>query len=108
MTPDSPSELPQPVPAPRDSSGEPPMRLARLRPEFADLYGGLDAGAWDPAASVAAYFRSWLTRHPDRRSKSAPLRGLETAHFDFRGGTPREPPWLPGESSDERRVPATG
>ena len=107
MTPDSPGQLPQPVPVSPLSSGELPTRLARLRPEFADLYAGLDAGAWYPAASVAAYFRSGLTRHPDRRSRSAPLRGLETAHFDFRGGTPREPPWLPGESADERRVPAT-
>ena len=31
------------------------------------------------------------------RPGSGPLRGLETAHFDFRGGTPREPHWLPGE-----------
>jgi hypothetical protein len=108
MTPDTPTQPPQPVPVSPASSAEPPRRLARLRPEFADLYAGLDAGTWYPAASVAAYFRSWLTRHPDRRPGSGPLRGLETGHFDFRGGTPREPPWLPGESTDERRSPATG
>ena len=92
---------PTPVhPGPR-GPGHPP-RLARLRPEFRSLYPGLDAGAWYPAASVADYFRSWLVRHPDRR-QPAPLRGLDTDHFEFRGGIPREEPWLAGKSPDERR-----
>ena len=91
MTPDSPAELSKPVPAPQASIANPPIRLARLRQEFAELYAGLDAGTWYPAASLADYFRAWLTRHPDRR-----------------GGTPREPPWLPGASADERRSPTAG
>ena len=90
---------PEPVHAASDSS----VRLARLRPEFASLYPGLDPGSWYPAASVAAYFRSWLSRHPDRR-QAEPLRGLDTAHFDFRGGQPREAPWLSGRSADERQA----
>jgi hypothetical protein len=105
MTSDLPAEPPRPMPV-SPAPGEPPVRLARLRREFADLYPGLDAGAWYPAGSVAAYFRSWLSRHPDRRHGSGALRGLETAHFDFRGGAPREAPWLPGESADERRSAA--
>ena len=44
MTLDSPAELPQPVPVPPASIADPPMRLARLRREFAELYAGLDAG----------------------------------------------------------------
>jgi hypothetical protein len=108
MTPDSPAELSKPVPAPQASIPNPPIRLARLRQEFAELYAGLDAGAWYPAASLADYFHAWLTRHPDRRRSTAPLRGLETAHFEFRGGSPREPPWLPGASADERRSPTAG
>ena len=108
MTPNSPSELPQPVSISPASTGEPPMRLARLRAEFAHLYAGLDPRTWYPAASVAAYFRSWLSRHPDRGRGREPLRGLETAHFDFRGGTPREAPWLQGESTDERRPSSSG
>ena len=108
MTPDSPADLPQPVPVAPASIADPPMRLACLRPEFAELYAGLDAGTWYPAASLADYFRAWLTRHPDRRGGAVPLRGLETAHFEFRGGTPREPPWLPGSSADERRSTAGG
>ncbi|HEY9443514.1 MAG TPA: hypothetical protein VIQ25_09805 [Gemmatimonadales bacterium] len=44
MTPDSPAELSKPVPAPQESTANPPIRLARLRQEFAELYAGLDAG----------------------------------------------------------------
>lgn len=94
-------EVPAPPALSRPPEADPAVRLARLRPEFAALYAGLDAGSWYPAASVAAYFRAWLTRHPDRR-RAEPLRGLDTAHFDFRGGVPREAPWLPGLSTDER------
>jgi hypothetical protein len=83
-----------------------PVRLARLRREFASLYPGLDAGSWYPAASVAAFFRAWLMRHPDRNPGTGPLRGLDTTHFEFRGGVPREAPWLAGQSPDERQLPA--
>ena len=90
------------------SPAETPVRLARLRPEFAAEYAGLDAGAWYPATSVAAYFRAWLVRHPDRQRGADPLRGLDTAHFEFRGGVPREAPWLAGQSPDDRQSPVSG
>jgi hypothetical protein len=79
-----------------------PVRFARLRPEFASLYAGLDPGAWYPAASVVAYYHAWLVRHPGPARGSTSPRGLETDHFEFRGGVPRDAPWLPGQSSDER------
>ena len=93
-----------PVPV-SSSSSTPPVRLARLKPEYASRYAGLDAGAWYPAASLAAYFQSWMLRHPDPGQGPGSLRGLETAHFEFKGGVPREPPWLAEQSSDERQVP---
>jgi hypothetical protein len=96
------SPVPLPVAA---STSTPPVRLARLKPEYASRYPGIDAGAWYPAASLAAYFRSWMLRHPDPAQSSGSLRGLETAHFEFRGGVPREPPWLPERSLDERGAP---
>ena len=97
--------LPDPTPGPMPVAvpGDPFTRLARLKPEFEDQYPGLDPGAWYPAASVAAYYQSWLVRHPDRTRIGAPLRGLDTAHFDFRGGVPRDDPWVPGRSPDDRR-----
>ena len=80
MTPSDP--VPTPVAAP-DVPGDPFIRLARLRAEYAGRYPGLDAGAWYPAASVAEYYRSWLTRHPDPSHVGVPLRGLDTAHFEL-------------------------
>ena len=106
MSPDS-DRVPAPAALSRSPEADPALRLARLRPEFAAHYPGLDAGSWYPAASVAAYFRAWLTRHPDRRL-AEPLRGLDTGHFDFRGGVPREAPWLPGHSADEREPQGQG
>jgi len=99
------SDVPRPV-----AVGDPPpsatrVRLARVRPEHAALYAGLDAGAWYPAASLAAYYHSWLVRHPNRTADRPPLKGLETSHFEFRGGIPRDPPWLPGQSTEERSGP---
>ena len=91
-----------PSAAPRETRA----RLARLRPEYVALYNGLDPGAWYPAASLAAYFRSWLVRHPGPGRGAMPPRGLETAHFEFRGGVPRESPWISGQSPDERTPPA--
>jgi len=93
-----------PPPAvPGGAPGDLSVRVARVRPEYADLYPGLDVGAWYPAAGLAAYYRAWLARHPDRTGPGAPLRGLDTAHFEFRGGVPRGEPWIPGRSADERR-----
>jgi len=102
MSPSDPTPVPRPLP---EVPGDPFARLARLRPEFADRYPGLDPGAWYPAGSIAEYYRSWRVRQPAPRI-GAPLRGLDTAHFDFRGGVPRGEPWIPGRSPDDRRSPA--
>jgi hypothetical protein len=98
-----PSHPPPQLPVAASPSTNPPVRLARLKREYASRYAGLDAGAWYPAASVAAYYRSWMLRHPDPGQSSGALRGLETAHFEFKGGVPREPPWLAEQSPDERQ-----
>jgi hypothetical protein len=97
------ADAPTPPPAvPGEAAAEPVVRVARLRAEYAEQYPGLDAGAWYPAASLAAYYRAWLVRHPDRGRSGAPLRGLDTDHFEFRGGVPREEPWIRGRSPDDR------
>ena len=75
----------------------PPPRQARLKREFAELYEGLDAGVWYPAAMVAEFFEAWLRRHP-RPEPGGPRRLLDPDHFDFRGGVPRDEPW----NGDER------
>ena len=108
MTSSDAADRPPPVAVSEAPPPETPLRFARLRREFAALYAGLDAGAWYPAASVAAYFRAWLVRHPDRQRGIGPLRGLDTAHFEFRGGVPRESPWMAGQSADDRQPPVAG
>jgi hypothetical protein len=71
------------------SRGCPMVREARLRPEFAHLYPMLVAGAWGPAAQIAEKVAAM------RLLQLAETyvfhdRILTDAHFEFRGGTPRQ------------------
>ena len=63
----------------------PEMREARLRPEFAALYPGLEPGTWQDAAALA---EQMLTEHLVRPSPGYMLsdRVLAKQHFEFRGG----------------------
>jgi len=97
---DEPIGTPVPSPAP-DGSGDQRHRLARLRREHSAAYPGLDPGVWYPARSVAEYFLAWLLRHPGGTGGRA--RVLDAGHFDFRGGVPRDAPWVAGASPDERQ-----
>lgn len=59
---------------------DPRVREARLLPDFADQYPGIDPGVWFTAATLA--------EHLDRRrgeNDPAP-RVLSPEHFEFRGG----------------------
>ncbi len=80
---------------------DPSDRLARLRREHAASYPGLDPGVWYPARSVAEYFMAWLSRHPGGGGGRSRI--LDAGHFEFRGGVPRDAPWVAGESPDERQ-----
>lgn len=70
-----------------------PIREARLRPEFAELYEGLTPGTWYAAATVAEFLitRAATLHGPDQ----PPLRRLNTEHFEFRGGSPAAGPARP-------------
>jgi hypothetical protein len=85
---------PRPMPAAERTSpaaGSTPAsgrREARLRPEYAGRYPGIQAGVWEPAAVLC-----------DRVLASGLLRGsplgwrdrvLAPAHFEFRGEGPRQ------------------
>ena len=61
------------------------VREARLRPEFAPLYPGLEPGAWQDAVALA---EQMLTEHLLRPSPGYMLseRVLAKEHFEFRGG----------------------
>jgi hypothetical protein len=67
---------------------QPEGREARLRPEFAALYPGLEPGVWQDAGSIA---EQMLTEHLMRPSPGYMLsdRVLANEHFEFRGGDHR-------------------
>jgi hypothetical protein len=68
-----------------------PKREARLRPEWADLYPGVEAGVWHVAAELVPQ----VLRHrlQDRPSWEFTRRILLDEHFEFRGGRPRDASW---------------
>ena len=70
---------------------QPDVREARLRPEFAALYPGLEPGTWHDASALA---EQMLNEHLLRPSPGYMLseRVLATNHFEFRGGGPDNRP----------------
>jgi hypothetical protein len=78
--------------------GTPRGREARLRTQFASLYGSIDPGVWTPVETLLRQVTDIV--HGDR-SKSGVITGerlLLDEHFEFRGVSPR-PEGLPRESS---------
>ena len=67
------------------------VREARLRPEWAALYPGLEPGIW----MVAAQLVPLVLRHrlQDQPTWEFTRRILVDEHFEFRGGRPRDDSW---------------
>ena len=65
--------------------GRPSVREARLRPEFADMYSGIEPDTWFSAAGVAEILITRLLREGISGAE-LPQRVLDPAHFEFRGG----------------------
>jgi hypothetical protein len=66
-------------------SSQPVVREARLRPEFADKYVGIQSGVWFSAAGMAEKLITRLLRE-GVSDEELPQRVLDPAHFEFRGG----------------------
>lgn len=66
-----------------------PVREARLRPEYADRYPGVDPGVWYTAATLAEHLLARFIRQ-DLAQRTLPPRIMDAEHFEFRGtgGTP--------------------
>jgi hypothetical protein len=64
------------------------IRLVRLRPEFADIYPGLDPMVWETATELAARLlvQQGLPPSPARMRTG---RILSDEHFEFQGGDAR-------------------
>lgn len=58
------------------------VREARLLPDYAERYPGIEPGVWFTAATLA--------EHLDRRARNGDIdagpRALSSEHFEFRGG----------------------
>lgn len=64
---------------------QPIVRQARLRPEFAEKYVGIEAGVWFSAAGLAETLITRLLRE-GVSDEELPQRVLDPTHFEFRGG----------------------
>jgi hypothetical protein len=59
------------------------VREARLRPEYASLYPGLEPGVWLPATTVGQKLLLW---HLATAATPQGERLMAEEHFEFRGG----------------------
>jgi hypothetical protein len=64
------------------------MREARLRPQYADLYPGVQPGVWLPATVVGQQLLLW---HLATAAVPQGERLMTDEHFEFRGGRARGP-----------------
>jgi hypothetical protein len=63
-------------------------REARLRPEYADLYPGVQPDVWLPATVVGQKLLLW---HLATAATPAGERLMAVGHFELRGGLARGP-----------------
>jgi hypothetical protein len=71
-------------------------REARLRPEYAGLYPGLEPGVWLPVETLLRYVADLIYQD---RSKSGVITGnrlLHQEHFEYRGTSARPEGLPPG------------
>jgi hypothetical protein len=61
------------------------VREARLRPEHADRYPGIEPGVWFNAATLAEHLDRRRAQGLDGEPPGGP-RPLSGEHFEFRGG----------------------
>jgi hypothetical protein len=67
------------------------IREARLKPEYAASYPGIEAGVWMPATVIGQQLLLWHLTAP-----ASPLgeRLMSEDHFEFRGGRKRVGAWV--------------
>lgn len=61
-----------------------PPREARLRPEFAERYPGVDPDVWYIAATLAEHLLARFLREGEA-GRAPPERIMDPEHFEFRG-----------------------
>jgi hypothetical protein len=71
-------------------------REARLKPDFAYLYPGLDSSAWTPVETLINRVVTLLYGDPANSGRITGARLLREDHFEFRGTSPRPDGWPAG------------
>ena len=66
-------------------------REARLKPEYATLYPGIQPGVWMLASAIGQQLLLWHLTAP---STPQGERLMTQEHFDFRGGQKRVGSWI--------------
>jgi hypothetical protein len=79
------------------------IREARLRPQYASLYPALEAGTWQPASAIGRQLLLW---HLTQSTPPEGERLMSEEHFEFRGGTRREPAERGARTRQADRSPA--
>jgi hypothetical protein len=67
------------------------IREARLKPEYAESYPGIEAGVWLPATVIGQQLLLWHLTIPGMPEGE---RLLSEEHFEFRGGRKRAGAWV--------------
>ena len=67
------------------------VREARLRPEWADIYPGVEPGVWHAAAELVPQVLRYKLQN--QGTWEFTRRILLDDHFEFQGGRPRDTTW---------------
>jgi hypothetical protein len=64
-------------------------REARIRPQYAERYGGLQASEWKPVEAILQQVAQLPSEARVKGGPGAASRLLQDEHFEFRGNSPR-------------------
>ena len=67
------------------------IREARLKPEYAELYPGVQPGVWMAASAIGQQLLLWHLTAPATPQGE---RLMAEGHFEFRGGRKRVGSWI--------------
>lgn len=67
------------------------IREARLKPEYASQYPGVQPGVWMPASTIGQQLLLWHLTAPATPQGE---RLMAEEHFEFRGGLKRVGSWI--------------
>jgi hypothetical protein len=73
-------------------------REARLKPQHASLYPGIQPGVWLPVEAVIRHVTDLIQQDPSKSPTITGPRLLHQDHFDYRGNSARPEGLPPGQT----------